>query len=90
MIRADDRKTQDKAATVDTDANQMGATWRDVAIVVVEFAREDSMKFVLVFAAVCLGLWFLFPRVTSALRARYQDALAKLRKDGTDEEMPND
>ena len=81
---------QDIAATFDADETQMGATWPDVAIVVVEFAREDSMKFVLVFAVVCLGLWFLFPRVTSALRARYQNALAKLRKNGTDEEMPHD
>lgn len=78
------------AGSSDTGANQLGATWPDVAIVVVEFAREDPLRFVFVFAVVCLGLWFLFPRVTSALRARYQNALAKLRKNGTDMEMADD
>lgn len=70
----------------------MGATWPDVAIVVVEFAREDSMRFVLVFAVVCLGLWFLFPVPSChiGVTARYQNALAKLQKNGTHEEVPHD
>ena len=75
---------------MDTDAHPVGATWPDVAIVVVEFAREEPLTFVSVFAAVVFGLCFLFPRVTAAMRARYQGALAKLRKNANDKETPDD
>ena len=75
---------------MDTDVRSVGATWPDVAIVVVEFAREEPLTFVSVFAAVVIGLWFLFPRVTSAMRARYQDTLAKWRGNANDKETPDD
>ena len=75
---------------MDTDAPPLGATWPDVAIVVVEFAREEPLTFVGVFAAVVLGLWFLFPRVTSAVRARYRGTLDRLRRTASDKETPDD
>ena len=74
---------------MDTDASPLGATWPDVAIAVVEFAREEPLTFVGVFAVVIVGLWFLFPRVTAAVRARYRGALDRLRRDASDKEAPD-
>ena len=75
---------------MDNDAHPLGATWPDVAIVVVAFAREEPLTFIGVFAAVVLGLWLLLPRVTSAMRARYQGALARLRRNAGERETPDD
>lgn len=61
-----------------------------MAIVVVEFAREEPLTFLPVFAAVVFGLWFLFPRVTSAMRQRFLGTLAKRRRSGSDKETPDD
>lgn len=48
-----------------------GASWPDVALAIVAFAREDTANFVVVVAVLALVLWFLFPRVTVMLRERY-------------------
>ena len=75
---------------MDNDARPLGATWPDVAIVVVEFAREEPLTFVGVFAVVALGLWLLFPRITSLTRAVYQGTLGKLRRNAGDKEASDD
>ncbi|MDE0193686.1 MAG: hypothetical protein OXQ90_20235 [Gammaproteobacteria bacterium] len=74
----------------DAAAHSVGATWPDVAMEVVKFAREEPLVFILVFVTVVLGLWFLFPRVTAVVRARYQKALDKLRNNAGDKETPDD
>ena len=48
-----------------------GATWPDVGLAVVAFAREEPWTFIGVFATICLIVWCLFPRVTQMLMAAY-------------------
>ena len=54
-----------------------GATWPDVGLAIVEFAREDTLRFLVVFAVMGAVLWFLFPMVTRMLEKSY---LPRLRK----------
>lgn len=75
---------------MDTDARPVGTSWPDVAIEVVKFAREEPLTFIPVFAVVIFGLWFLFPRVTSAMRARYQGTLDKWRRSDSGKETSDD
>lgn len=49
-----------------------GATWPDVGLAIVEFAREDTWKFVVVVGVIGLILWLLFPGATRGLRAAYR------------------
>lgn len=52
-------------------------TWPDVGLAIVEFAREDTLKFLAVVVVTGFVLWFLFPRATRMLEKSY---LSKLRK----------
>ena len=49
-----------------------GTTWPDVGLAIVEFAREDTWKFVVVLGVVGLVLWLLFPRATRGLQEAYR------------------
>ena len=57
-----------------------GTTWPDVGLAIVEFAREDTWKFVVVLGVVGLVLWLLFPRATRGLQEAYR--LARLTRRG--------
>lgn len=50
------------------------ADWPDVALALIDFAREDTLAFVGVLAATGVVVWCLFPRATEALKAKYQQA----------------
>lgn len=49
-----------------------GATWPDVGLAVVEFAREDTWRFLAVLVVFGIILWFLFPRITLNFKERYR------------------
>ena len=49
-----------------------GATWPDVGLAVVEFAREDTWRFLAVLVVFGIILWFLFPRITLKFKERYR------------------
>ena len=49
-----------------------GATWPDVALALVAFAREDPWTFVGILAAVGFIVWCLFPRATRTFMAAYR------------------
>ena len=55
----------------------LGATWPDVGLAIVEFAREDTWPFLAVVIVIGTVLWFLFPRATRMLEKPY---LLRLRK----------
>lgn len=59
------------------------ATWPDVGLAIVEFAREDTLPFLAVVVVLGAVLWFLFPRATRMLEKSY---LPKLRRG--DKEKP--
>lgn len=46
----------------------VGAAWPDVALAIIEFARNDTWKFILVIGFPGVILWLLFPRATHMLR----------------------
>ena len=58
-----------------------GATWPDVALALVEFAREDPWTFVGILAAVGWIVWCLFPRATRTLMEGYRAARRLERRD---------
>ena len=62
-----------------------GATWPDVGLALVAFAREEPWTFIGVFAAICLIVWCLFPRATQVLMAAYR---AERRIRGRDAQPP--
>lgn len=49
-----------------------GATWPDVGLAVVEFAREDTWRFLAVLVVFGIILWLLFPRITLKFKERYR------------------
>ena len=49
-----------------------GATWPDVGLAIVEFAREDTWKFLAVLGVIGFILWLLFPRATRGLQEAYR------------------
>ena len=63
-----------------------GATWPDLGLAIVEFAREDTWRFIAVLAALGVLLWFLFPRATRALRQAYDVARARQREENREDE----
>lgn len=72
-----------------------GASWPDVALEIVAFAREETWKFLAVAAILIIilavVLWFLFPRATATLRASYLAARSEHRREASvAEDRPND
>lgn len=59
-----------------------GATWPDVGLAIVEFAREDTWKFVVVLGVIGFILWLLFPKATRGLQEAYR--LERLTRRGGD------
>ena len=55
----------------------METTWPDVGLAIVEFAREDTLRFLAVVLVFGVVLWFLFPRATRMLEKSY---ISKLRQ----------
>ncbi len=56
------------------------ATWADVGLAVVEFARYDPYVFVAELFALGVVLWFLVPRATRVLENLYGEKLRKHRE----------
>ena len=48
-----------------------GATWPDVALAIIAFARADTWNFVLALVPIGVILWLLFPLVTRRLQKDY-------------------
>jgi hypothetical protein len=59
---------------------QTGATWADVVITALTWAREEPLTFCAVLAFTALIIWLLFPRATKALEAVYRDKLLEHRR----------
>lgn len=60
-----------------------GASWSDVALAIVDFAREDTEKFVVVVVVLAPVIWFLFPGVTAMMRGRYRLARSRGRREAS-------
>ena len=63
-----------------------GATWPDVGLAIVEFAREDTWKFIAILVALGVILWFLFPRATRTLRQAYDVARSRQREENREDD----
>lgn len=61
----------DFVAMAESGEADYGATWPDVAIALIDFAREDTWEFLAVLVVIGLTVWLLFPRATQMLKARY-------------------
>lgn len=62
-----------------------GATWADLGIAIVDFARLETGKFLLVLVTIgIIGviLLFLYPRATAYLRQDYQTEISKQERGG--------
>ena len=60
-------------------ADGSGASWPDVALAIVAFAREDTEKFLVVVVILAIVVWLLFPRATVVLRESYRAVRSKRR-----------
>ncbi len=69
-------------------AKQGGATWADVAIEALSFAREEPLIFCAILAFTALILWLLFPRATRALQAVYSREVLKHRERKQKQDTP--
>jgi hypothetical protein len=56
-----------------------GSSWSDVALALIQFAREDPAVFCGIMALLCLLVWLLFPRATRALETIYADKINNYR-----------
>lgn len=63
-----------------------GATWPDVGLAFVEFAREDTLKFIVILIVFGVILWFLFPRATRTLRQAYDVGRSRQREENREDE----
>ena len=63
-----------------------GATWPDVGLAIVEFAREDTWNFIAILVVLGAILWFLFPRATRTLRQAYDATRLRQREENREDE----
>lgn len=54
------------------ETTPFGATWPDVALAVVEFARHDSWKFIVVFVAMVFVMWLVYSLLPSKIVEYYK------------------
>lgn len=59
------------------------ASWPDVGLAIVEFARDDSLKFIAVFGAVSIIIWLLYPRRSRLFQALYKAARRKAQQESS-------
>jgi hypothetical protein len=59
---------------------QTGATWADVVITALTWAREEPVSFCAVLAFTALIIWLLFPRATRLLQSVYTDKMLEHRR----------
>ena len=69
-------------------ATSHGATWPDVGLAIVEFAREDPWTFVGVLGAIGVILWLLFPRATRGLQEAYRISRLAQREEARKSSSP--
>ena len=50
-----------------------GASWADVGLALVAFAKEDIVGFALAAAALAIPMWFVFGRPMALLRKTFRD-----------------
>ncbi len=74
-----------------TNAADTGTTWADVALAVVDFARQEPGVFISVVAALilltlvsALCIWLMLPRATAALARLYDAAREDARESNKD------
>lgn len=57
------------------DEQELGATWADFGIAIVDFARNDTIIFLLVVSFFTGLIWLLFPQATKMLRLAHETGL---------------
>ena len=74
-----DRQTEQCGAALQPDC----ASWPDVGLAIVEFARDDTLRFIAVLGALGCILWFLYPRRSGLFDALYRVARRRGRQDSS-------
>lgn len=60
-----------------------GASWPDVGLAIVEFARDDTLKFIAVLGALGIVLWFLYPSRSQWFQAVYRMARRRAQQESS-------
>ena len=59
------------------------ASWPDVGLAVVDFARDDTLKFIAVLGALGIVLWFLYPSRSRLFQDLFRMARRKAQQESS-------
>lgn len=59
------------------------ASWPDVGLAIVEFARDDTLKFIAVLGALGIILWLLYPSRSRLFQALYKAARRRAQQESS-------